>query len=144
MNEMYHYAVKLLARRDYTAAELRTKIEKKFGAFDESVIAELTKRKFLDDRRFVRNFAAKKARHSREYLEEQLQQRGVDRQIVAEELGKAERPSLRDVLNATMVDWKLRAPLNPRDAARLFRALGRLGYPEDAIREVLEPFHEQQ
>ena len=143
MDEMYRHAVKLLARRDYSASELKTKLEKKFGAVDESVIAELTKRKFLDDRRFVRNFIAKKARHSLEYIEEQLHARGIDRKTAAEEIEKAERPSLLDVLNATMVDWKLRAPLNPRDAARLFRALGRLGYPEDAIREELEPFHEQ-
>jgi len=32
----------------------------------------------------------------------------------------------------------LRPPLQPRDAGRLFRALLRLGYDEDAIREELE------
>jgi len=37
-----------------------------------------------------------------------------------------------------MNDWKLRAPLQSRDAARLYRALVRLGYDEDAIREEIE------
>ena len=144
MDESYHHALKLLSGRDYTVAQLRAKLEKKFGAVDESVIAELIKRKFLDDRRFVRNFLTRKSRFSREYLHAQLVERGIDDSIVSEELQNAERPSLRDVLNATIVDWNLRVPLHPRDAARLFRALGRLGYQEDAIREELEPFHEQQ
>ena len=143
MDEMYHHALKLLSGRDYTAAQLRAKLEKRFGPVDESLFADLMKRKFLDDRRFVRNFAAKKARYSLEYVREQLLERGVDEAIVTEELEKAERPSLRGVLNATMIDWNLRAPLHQRDAARLFRALSRLGYPGDAIREELEQFHEQ-
>ena len=47
-------------------------------------------------------------------------------------------PSLREALAAKMKGWKLRAPLQLRDAARLFRALQRLGYEEDAIREEIE------
>ena len=94
-------------------------------------------------RRFAQNFIAKKSRFTVEYLREELLERGVDGGIVSEELAEAERPSLRDALNATMNDWKLQAPLHPRDAARLFRALNRLGYQEDAIREELEQLHGQ-
>jgi SOS response regulatory protein OraA/RecX len=144
MDDMYHHALKLLSMRDYTAAQLRAKLDKKFGSVDEAVIADLIKRKFLNDRRFVRNFIDRKATTSLEYLRDQLLERGVEKSIVAEELEKTERPSLREVVNATMIDCKLRAPLRPREAARLFRALIRLGYQEDAIREELEPFHEQQ
>ena len=143
MNDVYHHALKLLSGRDHTAAQLREKLEKKFGSVDEAVIEELLQRKFLDDRRFVRNFITRKAKFSPEYLHEQLLSRGVDESIVAEELQTATQPSLHDVLNATMIDWKLGSPLLPRDAARLFRALSRLGYSVDAIREELEPFHEQ-
>ena len=52
-------------------------------------------------------------------------------------------PRLSDALTAKMIDWKLRVPLQSRDAARLFRALARLGYDEDAIREEIEQLHEQ-
>jgi hypothetical protein len=38
---------------------------------------------------------------------------------------------------------RLRAPLEKREAARLFRLLSRMGYPEDDIREELEQLHEQ-
>ena len=143
MNDVYHHALKLLSARDYTIAQLREKLIKKFGSIDEDAIAELLKRRFLDERRFVRNFLAKKAKFSPEYLRDQLLSRGIEESIVVEELQSATRPSLRDILNATMIDWKLGAPLNQRDAARLFRALSRLGYSEDVIREELEPLHEQ-
>ena len=54
-------------------------------------------------------------------------------------------PSLRDVLKAKIAGWRLHAPLQRRDAARLFRALSRLGYSEEEIREELEQqLHEQQ
>jgi hypothetical protein len=41
-----------------------------------------------------------------------------------------------------MNGWKLGAPLQSRDATRLFRALLRLGYDEDAIREEIEQLRE--
>ena len=143
MNDAYHHALKLLSARDYTTAQLREKLEKKFGRVDEAVIAELLKRKFLDDRRVARNLLARKSKFSAEYLREELLTKGIDESIISDELQHATRPSLRDVLNATMIDWKLSAPLPQRDIARLFRALSRLGYEEDAIREELEPLHEQ-
>jgi hypothetical protein len=53
-------------------------------------------------------------------------------------LSRTAWPSLREALTDKMNDWKLRAPLQSRDAARLFRVLSRLGYDEDAIREEIE------
>jgi SOS response regulatory protein OraA/RecX len=144
MDEVYHRALKLLSMRDYTVAELRSKLEAKFGPIDERVLNELRARKFLDDRRIVLNFLARKPRHSLEFIRERLLERGVDAAILAESLENIDKPSLRDVVNATMSDWNLREPLHRRDIARLFRALNRLGYQEDAIREELERFHEQQ
>jgi SOS response regulatory protein OraA/RecX len=142
MDEVYHRALKLLSMRDYTVAELRAKLEAKFGAVNEQVINDLRTRKFLDDRRIVQNFLSRKPRHSREFVEERLLERGIDAAIIKESLENVDRPSLRAVVNATMSDWNLREPLHRRDIARLFRALNRLGYQEDAIREELERFHE--
>ena len=141
MDEMYQHAVKLLAGRDYSEAEIRSKLEKKFGAISEPAIAELIRRRFLDDRRFIRQFALRKPRHSLEYLRQSLLQKGVDETLILEVLKNTDRPSLVDVVKATMAEWDLHTPLHPRDAARLFRALNRLGYEEDAIREELEPLH---
>ena len=71
-------------------------------------------------------------------LREDLIARGVAVEIIDETLSQVDSPSLREAMVAKMKDWKLRTPLQPRDAARLFRALLRLGYDEDAIREVIE------
>jgi SOS response regulatory protein OraA/RecX len=81
---------------------------------------------------------------SPERLRRELVRRGIDEDVIDAALGAAaRRPSLREVLEATMINRKLTAPLSLRDAARLARALGRLGYPEDDIREELERLHEQ-
>src|SRR5262245_59274447 len=76
-------------------------------------------------------------------LREELIARGVEEDLVDEILSREDWPSLRDLLTAKMNDWELRTPLQSRDAARLFRALVRLGYDADAIREEIEQKNEQ-
>jgi SOS response regulatory protein OraA/RecX len=64
-------------------------------------------------------------------------------QLLQKKFVKPDWPSLQDALAAKMKDWALRAPLRQRDAGRLFRALLRLGFDEDAIREEIERINEQ-
>ena len=71
-------------------------------------------------------------------LREELRSRGVAADLVDEVLSGTDWPSLTEVVAAKMTALKLRAPLQSRDAARLFRALLRLGYDEDAIRDQIE------
>ena len=52
--------------------------------------------------------------------------------------------SLQEALEARMMDWGLRTPIQLRDAARLFRALARLGYDGDAIGEEIERLKNEQ
>ena len=74
---------------------------------------------------------------------QELIDKGVEAEIADEILSKTEFPSLKDAVAAKMIDWKLRVPLQSRDAARLFRALVRLGYNEDAIREEIDQIRER-
>ena len=143
MNEIYHYALKLLQRRDYTQKQLRKKLETKFGDIPEEVFSLLLTRRFLDDRRYAENFVTKHADSHPEQVKTLLEEAGIPRETIAAATSAVNWPSLRDVLKAKMTDWRLHAPLQRRDAARLFRALSRLGYSEDEIREELEPLHEQ-
>ena len=138
MDQIYLAALKLLRTRDHTVASLRQKLEGKFGFVPEEVIDQLLKRNFLNDRRFAENYVSRRKDRSLAALREDLIARGVALDIVDETLSHAESPSLREAMAAKIKDWKLRAPLQPRDAARLFRALLRLGYDEDAIREEIE------
>jgi len=144
VDEIYLHALKLLQRRDYTVAQLSQKLETKFGSVPEDVIVQLLQKKFLDDRRFAENYVSRRRNRGATILREELAARGVPASLAEEILSGTDRPSLQEVLAARIKDWKLRPPLQSRDAARLFRALARLGYEEEAIREEIEQLHEQQ
>ena len=142
MNEVYLYALKLLRARDHTIVMLREKLRKKFGQQSEEVIQQLLKKNFLNDRRFAENYVARRHSRGQARLKEDLKSRGVAVEVIDEILAATEWPSLSDATTATIKGLKLRAPLQSRDAARLFRALLRLGYEEDAIREQIENLRE--
>ncbi len=143
MNEIFNHAVKLLARRDYSVARLSQKLKAKFGDVPDDVIAQLLAKRFLNDRRFTEEYVRRRRKVGISRIREELEAQGIDPALREEILGAVEWPSLRSTLAAKMVDWNLRPPLNSRAAARLFRALARLGYEEDAIREEIEQLHEQ-
>ena len=138
VDEIYVYALKLLKGRDYTTSALRTKLETRFAEVPEAVIEQLLRKNFLNDRRFARNYVERRRNKGPAQLREELLDRGVAPDLAEETLTGADWPSLREALKAKMDGWKLRAPLQSRDAARLFRALLRLGFDEDAIREEIE------
>jgi SOS response regulatory protein OraA/RecX len=143
MEEIYWYALKLLQGRDYTVSGLCEKLEAKFGTVPPQVIEQLLQKKFLNDRRFAENYVAKRKNRGAQQVREELAARGVSTELVDEIVSRTDWPSLKEALAAKMNDWSLRAPLQPRDAGRLFRALLRLGYDEDAIREEIEQLNEQ-
>ena len=138
MDEIYAYALKLLKGRDYSVSTLRTRLEIKFGSAPPEVIEQLLRKNFLNDRRFTQNYVEKRKEKGSSQIREELLARGIAPEIVEEILSRTEWPSLREAVKAKMDGWKLRAPLQSRDAARLFRALLRLGFDEDAIREEIE------
>ena len=144
MEEIYIESLKLLKRRDYSVAQLREKLSLKFGEVPQELIDTLLHKRFLDDCRFARNLVARRHNRHPSLVHAELLNLGVSAETADQAIGAAGWPSLPDVLRATMVDWKLQAPLHQRDAARLYRALARLGFPEDEIREELDHLHEQQ
>ena len=143
MEEIYHHALKLLRQRDYTTRQLLDKLKTRFGNVPEEVPAKLLAKRFLDDRRYAENFAAKHADSHPGWIRVALEEAGVDAPTAEIVIAGRTWPSLRGVLKAKMQHWRLRPPLQRRDVARLFRLLSRLGYPEEDIREELEQLHEQ-
>ena len=61
MNEIYHHALKLLRRKDYTQKQLLEKLEEKFGDVPDDITQQLLAKRFLNDQRYADNFVA---RHS--------------------------------------------------------------------------------
>lgn len=143
MDEIYHQALKLLRRRDYTVAQLRERMARRFGEVPQETIEALLRNRFLDDARFAGNLVGKRRDCHPSLVREELLLAGVSSEVVDQAVSNYEWPSLQDVLGAKMNDWKLQAPIHHREATRLFRALARLGYPEDEIREELDQLHEQ-
>jgi regulatory protein len=142
VDDIYHYALKVLGRRDCSESHLREKLRFKFGNAPEEILETLRNKGFLDDRRYADNFAAKHADYHPEWVRVALEEAGIAAMLVGEVVASRVWPSLRDVANARMNALRLRLPLQRKDAARLFRALGRLGYPEEEIREELERLNE--
>jgi SOS response regulatory protein OraA/RecX len=122
---------------------LREKLADKFDDVPSDVFSMLQARRFLDDRRYAENFVAKHADTHPARVREMLAEAGVPRETIDLAVTTVNWPSLRDVLKAKMLDWRFAPPLERREAARLFRALSRLGYSEDELREELEQLHEQ-
>jgi len=143
VNEIYHHALKLLRRKDYTKRQLLVKLEAKYGEVPESLAQQLLAKRYLDDGRYAENFVARHPDFHPDWVRQALEDAGVDTPTVNLAVSNFHWPSLREVLKAKMIAWRLRPPLERRDMARLFRFLSRLGYPEEDIREELEQLHEQ-
>jgi SOS response regulatory protein OraA/RecX len=143
VNEIYHHALKLLRRRDYTQRQLLEKLEAKFERVPEEIFLQLRAKRFIDDGRYANNFVAKHSDNHPGWVRAALEEAGIDREDIELAVDGWDWPSLGDVLKARMVVWRLSPPVEGRDAARLFRLLSRMGYPEDDIREELEQLHEQ-
>ena len=77
MDEIYHQALKLLRRRDYTVAQLREKLETRFGEVPNDVIDKLLKKRFLDDTRYAGNFVVKRRDFHPSLVREELLNSGV-------------------------------------------------------------------
>ena len=145
MDEIHTYALKLLSRRDYSVTKLREKLISRFGENEslQAIIERLVTRNFLNDRRFAETYAGRRRNRGRMLLQMELTARGIAPELAEEVLSGMEWPSLQEAVKATITSLKLRAPLQTSDATRLFRALIRLGYEEEAVREVVEQLHEQ-
>ena len=143
MNEIYHHALKLLRRRDYTQRQLEEKLEAKFGSVPEEIVQQLLQKRFISDDRYAENFVRKHTESHPDWVRQALEDAGVARKTIDTAIAACNWPSLPEVLRAKMQSWRLRPPLERRDLARLFRLLSRLGYPEENIREELEQLHEQ-
>ena len=143
-SEILKYALKALARRDYSVVDLTTRLTERFGDESRDVIRHLILKRLLDDRRVAAAYVRSRSNRGPARLREELARRGIPDPIIDEVLRRADSPSLGDVLKARMTALGLRPPLDARSAARLFRHLRSLGFEDETIREELERFYEQQ
>lgn len=140
MRQVYAYALKLLAGRDYSTHRLRLKLEKRFEDVPDDVIERLTENRFLNDRRFAENFVRRRKHWGHWRLEAELARQGISAAVAREVLEREDWPSTEEAVKARMDRLNLGTPLSKKDAARLFRSVRRLGYDAEEIIEELKRY----
>ena len=143
--DLYTSAINALARRSYSVHEMRVYLEAR--AEDKQtvspVMARLKDHKYLDDARYARQFVRLRAELRKQgafRIARDLRARGVpDRHIedaIAERRGESDESAVVRARLARRLKT-LRAPLDERKKASLYRSLLRAGFSSDTIRREL-------
>ena len=138
--QVFQYACWLLARRNYSRAELSEKFEKKYILDEEifkKVFAKLKKFGLQSDENFAESFARTHAHWGAQRIALELKRRGIDEELIATNLPTeiSEIENAREVLLR-----KLRGENIPEDYSakqKLAAFLARRGFSFDTIREVI-------
>ena len=129
-------ALRLLARREHSRAELARKLGAHCGPEDDldALLDDLSRRKLLSDERYAEARARQLARkYGAARIRHDLKAKGVDAALVARVSGEGELERARDILAR-----KYRAPATtPRERARRMRFLQSRGYSRATIRALL-------
>jgi regulatory protein len=135
-------ALALLGRRDYTTAEIRTRlIDRGYSETDaDGAIAGLTASGLVDDRRvaagYVRSATAVKGR-GRIRIALELKARGLSRAVIDEALSAIGRSDESAAIRRILTRKKFPAKPSMLERRRMFQHLLRRGFQSDTIRQVL-------
>jgi len=131
--------VRLLARREYSRAELESRLIARGAPRDEAiaVLDDLVRLGYLSDERFARAFAAHNAkRYSRRSIAGELKSKGIGSDAIETALAETEI----DDTQAMEALWRRRfgrPPADDRDKARQVRFLQSRGFSVSSILALL-------
>jgi regulatory protein len=134
-------ALRLLARRPYSGAEIARNLRrhKVDDAIIQNVIDDLTEAKLIDDDAFAAYWVEQRENfrpRSRLALRQELSQKGIEREIVAEALSDVdEAEAARRVAQKQAGRWRELPEAEWR--TKLTRYLMRQGYPYDVVSDVV-------
>lgn len=134
-------ALRLLARRPYSGAEIARNLRrhKVDDAIIQNVIDDLTEAKLIDDDAFAAYWVEQRETfrpRSRLALRQELNQKGIEREIVAEALSNTDEiESARRVAQRQAGRWRGLPEAEWR--TKMTRYLMRQGYPYDVVSEVV-------
>jgi regulatory protein len=138
-------ALRMLARRPYSVAEMRRALEKKYPGSSQvpKAIARLRELHYLDDKKFAEHYASSLARnraYGRYRIRRELKAKLVDYRQIEPALQQAfGETSERELLEQTLEKKvrTLRLPLTPAKLASLCQSLLRRGFNSgDIIKAV--------
>jgi len=133
--------LRLLARRPYSSSEIARYLRRHQidGEIIQNVIDDLTEAKLIDDDAFAAYWVEQRETfrlRSRLALRQELNQKGVDRETVAEALSEVDEiDAARRVAQKQAGRWRGLPETEWR--AKLTRYLMRQGYPYDIVSEVV-------
>ncbi|NJD35142.1 MAG: regulatory protein RecX [Betaproteobacteria bacterium] len=145
-NELRQQAIKLLARREHTRAELARKLAG-LGTQEEidAVLADMEASQLQSDNRTAENYLRSNAsRLGVSRLRHTLKTRGVAPELIEEQLAQSDLP---DEIERARAAWTRKfsaAPANPKEWARQARFLQSRGFSGDIVRRVLKQALEAQ
>jgi len=135
-------AIRLLARREYSRAELEERLRARGGALQEvrALLEELEGHGYLSNERYARAVATRKSGgHGRRRIAAELRAKGVSGENIAAALAEAS-PDDAVTLEAL---WRRKfgaAPIDEKEKARQVRFLQSRGFALPAILKLLRGF----
>lgn len=138
--ELKSQALRLLARREYSRAELGARLGRESESHDEAdaVLAELEAEGWLSDSRYVEQILnARLGRYGREHILHELKSKGIGEDLIQAALPRimeAEMESLKSI-------WQKKfgkMPENRKELAQQVRFLQSRGFALDEIFRVIE------
>ena len=142
----YAYAVTLLARRDYSTRELRSKLKER-GYLDhaiEPVLIDLEETRKLDDARYGANVVASRSRRALgpARIRDELKRKGVDAETIDQAIAGGEGEEAPDFARlareARIRKFGPEIPKDWKEKARQARFLQYRGFSTDHIRAALD------
>jgi len=138
-------ALRMLARRPYSLAEMRRALERKFTDSNQvrATIARLRELHYLDDKKFAEQYASSLARNrafGRQRIRRELKAKLVDYRQIEPALSQAfDETSEHDLLEQTLEKKlrTLRLPLTRAKLASLCQSLLRRGFRGDQIMKAV-------
>jgi len=138
-------AIALLARRDFSMAELRRKLRERgyLPSAIEPALANLESGRVIDDKRYGDNVVAARARRGQgpARIRNELRRAGLDPEIVQTTMDRAKEdgPDFLAMARATRArKFGTGIPKDRKERARQARFLQYRGFSNDHIRAVLE------
>ena len=141
---IFQRAVKLLAAKARSIAELRERLLEGRGADDEvveTVISRLREYGYLDDEHFAVSYASLRVKQrpiGRRRLERDLTMKKIDRSVAEEALEKVYTETPEEDLIDRAIEKRIRLrgrPTNRAEAKSLFDHLLRQGFPFEMVSE---------
>lgn len=136
-------ALRLLGRRDYSAAEITTRlVDRGYEPADvDAVVAALVADGAIDDRRtafaHVRTAARIKGRGAHR-IRRELEARGIAAAVITEAMAQVSPEDDRTAIARLLARRRRTSPIPPDERRRLFAQLMRRGFAADAIARALD------